>query len=38
MPQLPGNLVNTADNTAILDEILESTAFIRLARFTNSKY
>jgi hypothetical protein len=38
MPQLPGNLVNTKKNTAILDEILESTAFIRLARFANSKY
>jgi hypothetical protein len=38
MPQLPGHLVNTQKNTAILVEILESTAFIRLARFANSKY
>jgi hypothetical protein len=38
MPQVPGNLVNTPDNTAILDEIIASTAFIRLARFANSKH
>ena len=37
MPQVPGNLVNTPQNTAILNEILESTAFIRLARFANGK-
>jgi hypothetical protein len=36
--QVPGNLVNTPANTEILNEILESTAFIRIARFTNSRY
>jgi hypothetical protein len=36
--QVPGNLVNTPANMTILNELLESSPFIRIARFSNGKY